>query len=72
MFLNDIKTAIPEINEPDVIIISDGDKGLKIADDDVCSCQPRRGNERPYTTRERAASNRALKYSLDYADGQEL
>jgi hypothetical protein len=31
MFLGNIKTAILEINEPDVTIMSDRDKGLKSA-----------------------------------------
>jgi hypothetical protein len=35
MFLSNIKTAIPEINEPDVTIKSDRDKGLKAADDEL-------------------------------------
>jgi transposase-like protein len=35
MFLSNIKTAIPEINEPDITIMSDRGKGLKAADDEL-------------------------------------
>jgi transposase-like protein len=35
MFLSNIKTAMPEINEPEVTIMSDRDKGLKAADDEL-------------------------------------
>ena len=36
MFLsNNIKTAIPEIDEPEVTIMSDRDRGLKAADDEL-------------------------------------